>query len=440
MAAVAGTETVDSAGVPRGARDKGDRLIVAFQCARPLAPPACYLLDGRDELVVGRGAAAADRKRRIEIADRTLSEAHLRLAREGATWRVEDLGSKNGTFVNGERTSRRELADGDVLEVGGTFLVARFGVARRAAIELDPRPAFRTLKPELSVELAALERAARASVPILLSGETGTGKEVLARELHAASARAGRPFVAVNCGALPPTLVESELFGARRGAFTGAEADRLGLVRSAHLGTLFLDEIAELPPPAQAALLRVLQEGEVPTLGDVRPARVDLRVIAATHQDLSALVDAGRFRADLHARLRGYRFRLPPLRERREDLGLLVAALLTRGEPSRAERLRFARAAGRALFLHGWPLNVRELELALRAACAVAEGDELTLAHLPAELADPDGRAAFVARVKLHRGNVSALARALGTSRSQVRRIAARHGVDLDAERDDGDP
>src|SRR5207302_1217977 len=189
-------------------------------------------------------------------------------------------------------------------------------------------------------------------------GETGTGKEVIARAIHAASRRPGA-FVAVNCGALAPNLVESELFGHKKGAFSGATEDHNGLVRAADKGTLLLDEIGDLPVPTQAALLRVLQQREVLPLGTTKPMPVDLRVVAASHRDLEAEVGAGRFREDLWSRLAGYTAQLPALRDRREDLGLLVAALLARLVQTRP--IRFTSEAGLALVQYDWPRNVREL-------------------------------------------------------------------------------
>ena len=211
-------------------------------------------------------------------------------------------------------------------------------------------------------------------------------------------------------------------------------------MRSAAQGTLFLDEVAELPVPSQAALLRLLQEGEMLPLGAGKPAVVDVRVVAATHQPLEKLVDSGRFRHDLYARLRGYELRLPTLRARIEDLGLLSAALLARIEPGGPAR-QLSRPAARALFAHGWPFHIRELEQALRAAVAVAAGTELHVHDLrltafaaPRERAatgdDDDLRRRLVAALEQHGGNLSAVARALVTSRTQVQRLLERYGLD----------
>jgi transcriptional regulator with GAF, ATPase, and Fis domain len=280
----------------------------------------------------------------------------------------------------------------------------------------------------------------------MLRGETGTGKEVAARAVHALSKRAG-PFVPVNCGAIPVALVESHLFGHTRGAFSGAVRDEPGFVRAAHGGTLFLDEIGDLPPASQAALLRVLQEGEVIPVGTTRAVPVDLRIVAATHQQLEALVARGAFRADLLARLDGFTFALPPLRERREDTGLLVADLL-RATPD-AERLQLSSEVGRALLQYEWPLNIRELGHCLARACALAKGEHrLELRHLPPQVRgalepspgadEPLGAEGSDARLRVqlegllaqHEGNVAEVARALGKARMQVHRWCKRFEID----------
>jgi transcriptional regulator with GAF, ATPase, and Fis domain len=284
-------------------------------------------------------------------------------------------------------------------------------------------------------------------VTVLILGETGTGKELVARALHETSGRAGQ-FTAINCGALPRQLVAAELFGFRKGAFSGAQEDRSGLVRAADGGTLFLDEVGELPPEAQTALLRVLQEQEVLPIGGTRPVRIDLRIAAATHRDLEELVERAELREDLLARLSGFTMRLPPLRDRREDLSLLIPALLQRVAPDPA-KVRFTRGAARALLWHDWPQNVRELERCLAAAAALAIDrpiavDDLTEAVrsvAPAEHVavgtqpplDDDARAQRDELVRLlaqERGNVNAVARALTKDPKQIRRWLERYMID----------
>jgi DNA-binding NtrC family response regulator len=298
-----------------------------------------------------------------------------------------------------------------------------------------------TFVPALAAELDKLARLAASDVPVLLSGESGTGKEVLARAFHGRSGRRGE-LVAVNCGAIPESLVESELFGHRKGAFSGAVADSEGLVRAADGGTLFLDEIADLPPPSQAALLRVLQEREVRPVGGVKSVPVDIRLVSATHRDLAAQVAAGAFREDLYARISGFRIRVPPLRERREDLGFLIGLLLDRMTDGAPPEISVDVA--RLLFAYDWPRNIRELETTLRAALVLSGGDTIELEHVPADLR-PDAdeppadsalsdrelahREQLIALLRDHAGNISAVSRALGKDRKQVHRWLKRYGL-----------
>jgi len=259
--------------------------------------------------------------------------------------------------------------------------------------------------------------------------------------VHAASGRAGA-FVPVNCGAIPRELVESTLFGHRRGAFSGAVDDEPGVIRGADRGTLFLDEIGDLPLPAQAALLRVLQEGEVTPVGASRPVAVDLRVLCATHRDLAGMAASGAFRADLWHRLRGFSVALPGLAERRADLGVLLGRLIARHAPGR--RVTLQPRVARALLAHSWPGNVRELEQVLVAALALAGDGTIVSEHLPAELVAAPARAAtppaddaqrdrLVAALAEHGGNVRAVARAFGKDPVQIRRWLRRYGLDASA-------
>jgi transcriptional regulator with PAS, ATPase and Fis domain len=436
------TETFGPESHRAGGQGAAWSLTVALDCKRIDDPPVRLSLDRIAEVEIGRGAVRAFRRDggrlRIDLPDRWASQVHVRLMRAAEGWVFEDAGSKNGSRVNGAQAARATLADGDVVECGGTFLVARRAEGPVRDLEQPTGRGVRTISPALERELAVLPKIARSRVPVVVRGDSGTGKEVVASAIHSLSGRGG-PLVAVNCGAIPDTLIESELFGSRRGAFSGAE-DRPGLVRSAEGGTLFPDEFADLPPPSQAALLRVLQDGEVLPLGAAKAVVVDVRVVAATNRPVEELVADGRFRRDLYARLRGYEIRLPPLRARLEDLGLLIAELLRRLSPGGPPRT-LSRAAARVLFLHGWPLNVRELEQVLRAAIAVASGceivaEDLQLASPLAKAPDPgqggDENARLVLLLSRHAGNIAAVARELATSGSQVRRLLARHGLDAD--------
>ena len=225
-------------------------------------------------------------------------------------------------------------------------------------------------------------RVAPRSVPVLIEGETGTGKELMARAIHRASPRRERPFVTVNCGALPPELVESELFGHEKGAFTGADRLRKGYFEAADGGTLFLDEIGELPAPAQVKLLRILQEGKVVRVGATRPIGVDVRVIAATNRTLTQEVAENRFREDLYYRLAVAVLKLPPLRDRTGDLGLLIDRLLDQineesaHEPGYRDK-KLSASARNILLRHSWPGNVRELLNTLRRAAIWSDGETI---------------------------------------------------------------
>jgi two-component system response regulator HydG len=236
---------------------------------------------------------------------------------------------------------------------------------------------------------AVLVRAApmaRSDAPVVVLGETGTGKEVLARAMHASGPRAARPFVALNCGAMPADLMESELFGHVRGAFSGAIADKAGLFEAAHGGTLLLDEIAELPLGLQVKLLRVLQDGQVRRVGANHAVAVDVRVIAATHRPLRQLVESGAFREDLYYRLRVFQVMLPPLRERPEDI-LPLAREILRGLAGEAKVLD--PEAERALVAHRWPGNVRELMNAIRHGAALASSARVERDDLPEDVTAP---------------------------------------------------
>ncbi|MEC9481819.1 MAG: sigma-54 dependent transcriptional regulator [Halomonas sp.] len=243
--------------------------------------------------------------------------------------------------------------------------------------------------PAMQAVYTRIRKTAPADVTVLIQGESGTGKELVARAIHRQSRRAKAPLICVNCAAIPETLIESELFGHEKGAFTGASAARTGLVEAADGGTLFLDEIGELPLDAQARLLRVLQEGEIRKIGSVETRHVDVRLIAATHRDLSTLSKSGEFRLDLYYRLNVMQIDLPPLREREDDI-LAIADVLLEGACRRhgRESLKLSRAARRDIRDYPWPGNVRELENALERGVILAEGnlihpDDLGLAPTP---------------------------------------------------------
>jgi DNA-binding NtrC family response regulator len=314
--------------------------------------------------------------------------------------------------------------------------------AAQRALPGDGAPALVAQSAVMRQVLEMVARVGPADATVLVSGENGTGKGLVARALHTASRRAGRSLVTVNVGGLAGGTFESELFGHVRGAFTDAKSDRVGRFEAADGGTLFLDEIGNLTPELQTKLLRVLETGELERVGSSRTIRVDVRVIAATNADLGAEVEAGRFRQDLFFRLNTIEIRLPPLRERREDIPLLAAHFLARLAAHYRKSLRdFEPAAMEALLAHPWPGNVRELEHAIERAVLMATGDTIRVADLGLRAPAAGGPSLDelsleeVERVLIRKaldrygGNVSQAAEALGLSRSALYRRFKRHGL-----------
>ncbi|MGZ3440427.1 MAG: sigma 54-interacting transcriptional regulator, partial [Polyangia bacterium] len=354
--------------------------------------------------------------------------------------------------------TRHLLRDGDLFECGRTFFRDRAARQRPANEPLDldyadgarMAPGLFTFHEPLARQLRRLGEIARSTVPVLIAGASGTGQELVARAIHELSQRRG-PFVGVNCGALPENLVEAELFGARRGAFTGAVEERTGLIRFSHEGTLFLDEVGELPLRAQPTFLRVLQEQEVLAVGATRPVPVDLRVVTATHRNLDLLVQNNQFRPDLLARIVGVIIELPTLRERLDDFGILLSTLMTRHVTAGRTAPTISVAAMRLLLRYAWPLNVRELEHTLRAALALAS-QRIDVEHLPAAVRaaatgaatpmpsparawTPEQQARrdeIEALLIEHHGNISQVARVMGKDRVQIRRWIRMFGITVD--------
>jgi two-component system response regulator HydG len=290
-----------------------------------------------------------------------------------------------------------------------------------------------------------IRRAAGAPGTVLITGETGTGKELAARAIHAGSPRAERPFVALNCAALTESLLESELFGHARGAFTGASGPRAGLIEHASGGTLFLDEIGTMPKALQAKMLRALESGEVRRIGENESRRVDVRFLAATNVDLKAAVDAGDFRSDLFYRLNVHRVHMPPLRQRQDDIRLLVEHFLERDGRS-AGVTGCSREAWDILLAFDYPGNVRQLEHIVQRAVAISRGPQLEPDDLPEEIRavraeppPPEGTVAaareraeremVVSTLAKHHGEIGAAARELQVSRTTMWRLMKKHGI-----------
>jgi DNA-binding NtrC family response regulator len=331
----------------------------------------------------------------------------------------------------------------------GYALGHALGVARLR----EPAAADETVPPSAMVGTSAairrlrtqIARVAQADAPVLIWGESGSGKELTAQAIHAQSPRAAGPFVPVNCGALSPTLIQSELFGHARGAFTGAAADKPGLIEAAGGGTLFLDEVADLPRDQQASLLRFLQEKTIYRVGSTRSIAVDVRVIAASHVDLQQAVAQGRFREDLYYRLNVLPLTVPPLRERSADLPLLAEQFFRAHAGDKPPRLKgFSSAAMEAIRQHDWPGNVRELINRTRRAMVLAEGRLITPADLGLASVRPAQagagldesrmaaeRAAITASLERTHSNIARAARDLGVSRMTLYRLLDKHAISI---------
>ena len=393
-------------------------------------------------LVVGRGEGCD-----LRLDDRRVSREHCRITLGRYGYAVTDLGSQNGTIFEGSRVGEITVAPGAILRIGDTHVVLA-GESDRDGIAPLAVDRFGELWGKSLVmrrAFAVMELAAASKATVLLGGETGTGKELAAHAIHAASPRRDGPFEVFDCGAVVPSLLASELFGHSRGAFTGAETDRRGVFARAHGGTLFLDEIGELPLELQPSLLRACESGRVQVVGGGAES-VDVRVIAATRRDLPEEVAAGRFREDLYYRLNIVTIMLPPLRARREDLSGLVARLLaelgaTAPGPIDGPNLALLNA-------HAWPGNVRELRNTLERAL-VRAGLDAPFSALGLELAAAgyaergagsfqDGKRDAVARfereylvglMRDHGGNLRRAARASGIERTQLRRLLRKNGL-----------
>ncbi len=297
----------------------------------------------------------------VRLDDPCVSRRHCVIEPTEERVLVRDLASTNGTLLNGVRVPAAELRPGLVLTLGAT----------RLRVAMDTKIDAEIVGESASMQRmrAEITRFAAVPLPVLILGETGTGKELVARALHDQSGRRGR-FVAVNCGSLPRELVESEMFGHERGAFTGADVRRNGFFQEADGGTLFLDEIGELPEALQTRLLRALESGVVRPVGATRESTVNVRVVAATHVDLERAVAGGRFRRDLYFRLDAATIRTPSLRTRRSDIPLLVERIMQE-EAALGHRCRLSADAMGALLEHAWPGNVRELKNVMRRAAAI---------------------------------------------------------------------
>jgi transcriptional regulator with GAF, ATPase, and Fis domain len=403
----------------------------------------------------------------LTLSDETVSRMHCEIVREARGYLLRDLDSTNGTLLDGAEIREAFIKPGAILTVGKVELKVRPFSER---IELLPSDSTRfgsVYGKSISMReiFGLLERLAPTDATVLITGETGTGKDILARSVHDASPREKKPFLVVDCGAVVGSLIESELFGHEKGSFTGAAGQRQGAFELANGGTLFLDEIGELPLDLQPKLLRALEQRAFRRVGGSREIRVDIRVIAATKRNLRMEVERGKFREDLFFRLAVVPIEMPPLRERREDIPLLVEALVATLSPE--YQVAVPRATMDALVAHDWPGNVRELRNVLERALYLARATgqrELSLASIPVSGAvshSPsaplpgfeagksyrDTKAEWEAIFEQHYvkwllerndGNISAAAREADMDRKYLHKLAKKHNLHP-SQRGDGD-
>jgi DNA-binding NtrC family response regulator len=405
---------------------QGARLVVLRGPDRGRALPIA-----REEVVVGTGSGAD-----LALTDETVSRNHLAIRVQPDGFLLRDLASTNGTFLDGRRVREAWLAPGDKVDLGATRI--RLEQTRQTVdLALSEADGFGRMvgRSVASRRLfALLEQVARESATVALYGETGTGKDLAAEAIHAAGDRASGPFVVVDCGAIPPALMESELFGHERGAFTGADRARTGAIAEAHRGTLFLDEIGELARELQPKLLRAIEKRQVRPLGASRYIDVDVRIISATTRDLKRDVNRGLFREDLYYRLHVVSIRVPPLRERLDDLPLLIEHFWCElgGAPgaSLPERLIDE------LMAHDWPGNLRELrnrvERELAAPDAPRTGElraQPSYREAKAQALDAFESAFLRSLMARAANNVSEAARLAQMDRPFLGKLLRKHGL-----------
>jgi two-component system, NtrC family, response regulator GlrR len=433
----------------RGTGAKTEVAVPRFRVAVVAGPNSgaeAWSEDGRMTIGIGEGAT-------LRLSDPTVSRFHAELEAIDEGIAVRDLGSTNGTLF-GRARIHEVIVDGAVdLDLGQTKV--RLSIGReQASLPLSGASAFGPLigaSAAMRAVYTALERAAPTTAPVLITGESGTGKELAAHAIHRASPRHDGPFEVVDCGGLPPTLIESELFGHTKGAFTGAQTDREGAFERADGGTLFLDELGELPLELQPKLLRVLGEREIRRVGGRDTQKIDVRVVAATNRDLRREVNSGRFRADLFYRLAVIQVRMPALRDRLDDLPLLARNLLDAIASDRGVEVKDIELDA-SLWEHTWPGNVRELRNYLEQLAILKEPPALVsesesaanegagaplmegLERLPLLAAKNELIGRFEKRyleklLDQTKGNVAEAARLSGVNRATLFRMIRRYGL-----------
>jgi DNA-binding NtrC family response regulator len=426
----------------------------------------------RLSIVTGQGAGKEliSEKERIRVGthisndlileDRTVSRHHFEIQYTDKGYLIVDLNSTNGTFLDGRRVERAYLSAGASIRAGSAILSF---APLDEEIDIEPDRAGQLggmvgQSAKMRQIFGLIRKIAPMDVSVIIQGETGTGKELVARAIHDGSLRAKGPFLVLDCGAIPPNLIESELFGHEKGAFTGAHMSRPGAFERANGGTIFLDELGELRLDLQPKLLRVLENREVRRVGSNKVIEVDVRVIAATNRDLAKEVAAGNFREDLYFRLSVINIHLPPLRQRRDDIPHIIRTKLADPEiVSKQGRKRFAPEAMSMLMGYNWPGNVRELMNVLSHVLTFADGDEIDVAHLPPRIMGDEKEAPlpfnehlsfkdakeqilesferkYIASVlKRCGGNISRAARESGLHRKSIERLVKKYNLDARA-------
>jgi transcriptional regulator with PAS, ATPase and Fis domain len=429
--------------------NEGDRLLVFWPSGS-----RSFVLPTSGDVAIGRAEDCL-----VSIPEPSLSRRHVVIHAQPPRT-LEDLGSSNGTVVDGRRIEPRArvpfVRTGTLVEIGDATLVLEAARESAGAHDHHRPETADAAEPERARRERLIARVAESAIAVLIVGETGAGKEVLAERIHAASARRTAAMVRLNCAALPETLMEAELFGYEKGAFTGASASKPGLIEAADGGTLFLDEVAELGLGAQVKLLRALERGEVTRLGATKERKLDLRVISATHRDLRSLIARGTFREDLYYRLNGITIAVPPLRERTgEIIGLARAFVESASAKARRAPVAITPEAIAALRAHSWRGNIRELRNVMERALVMCEDGAIGPEHLILEepalrddhevsaqvqrrLADKE-RAELVAALEKCDLNQTHAAKLLGVSRRTLINRMVKHGLPRPRDRDADD-
>lgn len=399
----------------------------------------------------------------LSLEDKTVSRNHFEIQFNADSFILKDLDSTNGTYLNGSKVKEAYLAPGDVIKAGNS-LIEFIAFDEKVSLEPSEKESFGEMvgkSRKMRQIFALLEKISPTHATVIIEGETGTGKDLVAKAIHNHSSRRSKPFVVFDCSGVAPNLIESELFGHEKGAFTGAHRSRPGVFEAAKGGTIFLDEIAELPLDLQPKLLRALESREVRRVGANTPTRIDARVICATNRNLKNEIKEGQFREDLYYRLSVVKIVLPPLRDRTEDIPLIVERLLQRGvfnkTPTGFKVARVEDDALKLLYRYPWPGNVRELANVMERACSFVEGNAIKRPDLEFIFSEMEDREEMTDRMRVdanlpfkeakqqivevfekeyleellkkHNYNLSKAAREAKVDRKHIRNLLKKYGI-----------